>query len=466
MRDVPKFVLTRLKEKTPVADSHPDADLLTAFAEQSLGGDERARMLEHLAACGDCRDAVALALPETEMVASPVFSAAQVGWLSWPAWRWGALAAGMLVVLSVGVLEYSHRDRQNSVASNGKPKAAAVPSTMSQPSTMNQPMSAEITPSAAETRKKAAAAPASNMSIARKPDFESNGATKSSAGYGGEIGAGRGLSADRVTVFAPVPQSPPAAARQTPNASPQIQQQMRIGAAADAVEVAGKNAPTTTESVASQNEVAQNRMELPPQGRPVSNSTNLDVVKAKDPVTAQGASKAAPQLATPGPLQTAPALMLRASPRWTVSSSGGLQRSFDGGNTWVDVNPAVNLGSADTHVAMESAPKAPAATFGNAKQSMAKQNQKAEPALNPAPVFRAVAASGLEVWAGGSGSALYHSSDGGNRWTRVAPASATAALTGDIIGIQFSDTQHGQVSTSTAELWSTSDAGETWRRQQ
>ncbi len=94
MQDVPQFVLKRMREKA-AAGSHPDADLLTAFAEQSLPGSERVRVIEHLAACGDCRDVVALALPATEIVVSPVSVArARGGWLGLPVLRWGALAAG------------------------------------------------------------------------------------------------------------------------------------------------------------------------------------------------------------------------------------------------------------------------------------------------------------------------------------------------------------------------------------
>ena len=40
---------------------HPDAELLSAFAERALGRHERDRVLLHLAACGRCRQVVALA---------------------------------------------------------------------------------------------------------------------------------------------------------------------------------------------------------------------------------------------------------------------------------------------------------------------------------------------------------------------------------------------------------------------
>ncbi len=106
--------------------------------------------------------------------------------------------------------------------------------------------------------------------------------------------------------------------------------------------------PSTLNSAAtSQNQlaqqIAQNESPLLTDGGNVTNLTSFDVVKAKDPVPAQSTSSNAPtSLASASPLQTSPSLMLRALPRWTVNSSGVLQRSFDGGNTWENVNPALS----------------------------------------------------------------------------------------------------------------------------
>jgi Photosynthesis system II assembly factor YCF48 len=226
-------------------------------------------------------------------------------------------------------------------------------------------------------------------------------------------------------------------AQQNPTAA--TGQQAKIGAASEMVEVQAY-APIATESVAiGQNQVAQNQGSLPLNERAF---TNLDVVKAKDPV--------------PGPTASSAAI-----PRWTVSSSGLLQRSFDGGDTWENVNPAPTVRSSGARLAKENTARADVGSF-----SEAKKNQKAEAAPYPAPTFRAVAAAGLEVWAGGSGGALYHTWDGGNRWSRVTPSALGVALTGDIIAIQISDPQHGEVSTSTGELWATSDNGQTWQKRQ
>lgn len=81
------------------------------------------------------------------------------------------------------------------------------------------------------------------------------------------------------------------------------------------------------------------------------------------------------------------------------------------------------------------------------------------------PIFRTVAAAGTEVWAGGSNGALYHSLDAGTRWIRVAPVSGAVRLTGDIVALEFSDSQHGRLTTSASEVWTTADDGQTWQKQ-
>ena len=140
--------------------------------------------------------------------------------------------------------------------------------------------------------------------------------------------------------------------------------------------------------------------------------------------------------------------------RWAINAAGALQRSYDQGNTWQPVD--VNANSASVSSSLEVVAKTSRAE---------KDTAKALKRDGSSPVFRAVAAVGSDVWAGGSGGALYHSLNAGNQWIRVVPTSAGATLTGDIIRLEFPDSQHGKISTSTSEVWTTSDDGQTWQKQ-
>ena len=140
MTEVPKIVYDRLRAARPHGaapptvplreQAHPDANLLTAFAEQTLSATEREGVLDHLAVCGDCRDVIVLALPAADLTTAPVMTDAEAGrstgeasknrlasgnfvglktnWLrlvsprfSGSGLRWAAVAAGIAVVASV-----------------------------------------------------------------------------------------------------------------------------------------------------------------------------------------------------------------------------------------------------------------------------------------------------------------------------------------------------------------------------
>src|ERR1700733_5261273 len=134
MQDLPKIVRSRLQ--APPATSHPDADVLTAFAERSLADSERAPVLQHLSYCGDCREIVALALPAPELTDMNISTAPGRDWFSWPILRWSLVAAGILAITSVGIMQLKLRQStsgnlpsaltaRNDTAMAGRDKAMA-----------------------------------------------------------------------------------------------------------------------------------------------------------------------------------------------------------------------------------------------------------------------------------------------------------------------------------------------------
>jgi hypothetical protein len=105
MERLPKFATQRL-QATAKAEPHPDLNLLTAFVERSLGKSERSVVMGHLAHCAECREVVALSVPETLATVPGRAAPAASGWLSWPVLRWGALAACVVVVGAAVTLRY------------------------------------------------------------------------------------------------------------------------------------------------------------------------------------------------------------------------------------------------------------------------------------------------------------------------------------------------------------------------
>ncbi len=142
--------------------------------------------------------------------------------------------------------------------------------------------------------------------------------------------------------------------------------------------------------------------------------------KAKDALQ-EGATTVESDPETDGAVQpfarTSP---MNLVPRWTLTSDGVLQRSLDSGRTWQAIG------------------------------------------VSPNATFRALAASGLNIWVGGASGSLYHSSDAGQHWMQVQPSVNGHALSADIIGVEFTDLQHGRLSTTSGEIWTTDDAGLSW----
>lgn len=444
MQNVPQIVRDRLKAMPPAVD-HPDADALTAFAERSLPDRERAIVLEHLARCGDCRDIVALALPEFDAAHAATIPA-RGGWLTWPTLRWGFAAAGLVVIASLGVLQYQRSRPATTVATYSRQEnmTAKVQSPLPNAAPTSEAQKAQdvAQPSAAPV---AAGAPgklpeAKLMSRAAPPTaLEPQRRSALGSVVGGQVAYGPHMPMQQqqqtaINQMQAVVAAAPMAKQQSAGASANLS----MPSASEAVSVQGAAGQVeTTQALVAR---AQNQPA----------SEQLFDKDASAPVDKVG--KAKPAL---NPTGRDLIQLVALTPRWAINSAGGLQRSFDQGKTWQDVDVTAAA-------AFSVAKSLTAANTARAKESYA-DKKTLKPAAS-APVFRAVSMTGSDVWAGGSQGVLYHSADSGDHWVPVVPSSAGMTLTADIVSLVFSDAQ-GRLTTSNGEIWITSDQGQTWQKQ-
>src|SRR4051812_3580163 len=98
MEHIPK--IARVRMAAQVAGTHPEAELLNAFAENAVTAKERQDVLAHLADCANCRQVVSLAA-EARPQGEPLVKAARGGF-RWATFQWAAVAASVAIVTVAG----------------------------------------------------------------------------------------------------------------------------------------------------------------------------------------------------------------------------------------------------------------------------------------------------------------------------------------------------------------------------
>ncbi len=312
MAELPKIVSERLREQA-VGGEHPDANLLSAFAEQALTEQERAPVLDHLSRCAQCREIVALSTPEAEQevqaAVAHTSAVAQRSWWRSPIMHWSALAAAALVVLIAVGERMQLRERRSASAPairyeppvpQSTPAPAVAPPSQP-PSTQAATRPAPATPEPKQ--------PAKGMQATRTP-----GPAPTFNGLNARNALSRGTiaSADKMATSggvvagaagtAPAP-PPPAALPMKPHGNPE----------------AGKSDAPVIESENYQAKVAV-------------------VPSASETVTVEAAAPAisGSQMQTISRNKSL-AKSVVVGPRWSISGAGTLQRSFDGGRSWNQV---------------------------------------------------------------------------------------------------------------------------------
>jgi hypothetical protein len=125
MEEIPKIVGQRLRTVATLGE-HPDANLLGAFLERSLGKREQVEVLEHLSQCVGCREIVSLSAPQPGMADAVAAGHVSPSWLSWPVLRWGAALACVVVVGAAITMRQRQESRESAGAIVEKP-AATLP---------------------------------------------------------------------------------------------------------------------------------------------------------------------------------------------------------------------------------------------------------------------------------------------------------------------------------------------------
>jgi Photosynthesis system II assembly factor YCF48/Putative zinc-finger len=414
MEQLPKIVRERL-QATGTAGVHPDPDLLAAFAEKSATSREQAEVLGHLATCADCRDAVSLALPESRMDRVAAVAAAgpvPVRWYSRRVLRWGAAAACVAVVGAAVLLNRKENGEVASVSTYASPAA--------KDETAVSPAPAESDHESRNEENKLAR----NVVPLRDRDTHRSLKLRTQApaiiAGTGEAFDGLAASKEIAAEKAPPPPPPPLPASVAEEATSQQAELSKVvndqpekkEQAADKLQ----SAPAATSEMVTVEAAAS-----------VVETQTLAREKAKDSVDAKQDLdlKAGVAGGTVGSLGAASgnfgSKLRLPAPRWMISREGRLLESRNAGVGWEPV------------------------------------------AIAEKTVLRALCVKGKEVWIGGAQGALYYSSDEGERWEQVKPSADGRALTADIVAIEFSDPQHGNLTTANHETWTTADGGHSWQ---
>ncbi|HEX8713915.1 MAG TPA: zf-HC2 domain-containing protein [Terracidiphilus sp.] len=186
--------------------THPDENLLAAFAEQALTGAERASVLMHLSGCARCREIVFLAqesFSEPEAAPQPALRPARSRWLRWQT----ATAAAWVLALAVAMalLWHSHR---NSSALNEQ--AILHPARPPAPAPAENALLAKTAPAPPPP------SPAIQVPAKQETAEKKSAAAPKSLGWGANVEARRG--APQSGMFGQSYIAPPAGAPQQQNA--------------------------------------------------------------------------------------------------------------------------------------------------------------------------------------------------------------------------------------------------------
>ncbi len=439
MTEVPKIVVDRLRaalpKRTGPERAHPDADVLTAFAEQALSATERDGVLEHLALCEDCREVIALALPAADIVAAPLAAETEVVRatvsragapaphklsFAWPSLRWAALAAGIAVVAAVLLVRPGKLNQAMLPSANPQLTATAPPVAAPQIASLpvpSSPIASSSTNQSSVSAKTDEAPPTSELRLSKKLKA-GQVVTPSHPTESGMLLADNkkdsGL-ADKLSA--------------APSARARALDAPIVGRSTEAVEVSGAAAAVEAAPSADGSLVARNDAPAIEKAKPALQEMDVNgLEKTEAAVVPAPARSQARNMMSAVKLAPTASQTLTHNVTWAIAA-GVLQRSLDSGQSW----------------------------------------QNALRADHPLLCY---ASHDDDVWTGGQAGTLFHSANRGVTWVQVQPSIKAQALSSDVTHIDLRGDVRGEVrgpaeivvSTSNNEIWSSSDGGTTWEK--
>jgi hypothetical protein len=504
-----KLVSGRLQAQA--AGPHPDPDVLAAFAENALLQAERAQLLQHLGACHNCREILYLAAPDS--VAAQQVLSYQPKRGSWMMFRWGALAASVVIV-GVAVTARHSLLEKSTLSSQSREVTTAPVSASPKTAQEKVPQKAPADVESARDRlapQRVAKERPEVKHMTAKPQagmqFDDSDQVRVSTGVLAD--QGKKSRNDDLTINGRSVAGLSAPSNQPSAAAPP----RTTGALAkDTSEVAGGGANLYALSAGKSGNLGGTINDL--SGAAVANAKVTTVGPAGEKTaTSDPEGRFVFTSLTPGTYS------IKAEASGFKSGEIRQVAVLDNKTSTVGVkmepgssSEAIEVTGAAAALNEVAATAAPVATqeivveqkvlaqkqgaqlkAKNAVAANSLQRAKASAAALPTPqwtlssdgavqrstdlgktwqkvpvgdglVFRSLCAVGTQVWAGGKAGRLYQSVDSGQTWNQVQPVAANQKLTSDIVHIEFSDPTNGLVSTSNGEVWSTSDGGQSWHR--
>ena len=497
MDPVRKLVSEGLQRQTP--GPHPDADLLSAFAESVLPERERVQILAHLGECGDCRQIVFFALPdsaETQRVLA-IEPRRRSGF----ALRWGTLAA-VIAVCAILLVATRHRDVTSSykqpVPVNAPAAATAAdlktPPEVAEMHALRDDRVVSKTGATREVELDKVIPTPKHMTAkpAGKFDFDQSGqvrmAPRSDAAPTANLQAeGRNFVAleklDTGAAAAPAAPTAIGGPVQSKNAAGYSTTSGQGRGALAKVSLAAGNLGGTVldpsgavipnATVTMVGPIGTRAAQSDPQGK-----FSFDrLVPGDYSVKAQAPGFKVAEIQQVAVLDKPLNLRLTlevgsaseaievsaASPAVETTTAEIAQNERQSDQLGRKKSAAANYRGAVAKTLSVAIPQWTLSPDGIVQRSADAGKTWQNVRVASGARFRALSSAGTHVWVGGSRGVLYHSADSGQTWTRVVPAAAGREVESDITHVDFADPTNGTVTTASGEAWSTSDGGQTWQ---